>query len=83
MKLGTTGFFSNRLFPTEGLGDPRAGWHYVYPVHEVIFFQPAAWQYLWHTSLLDMTLMGSSGHTSAWWHEASGQGGVSTLIAAV
>ena len=35
MKLGSTGFYSNRLFPTEGLGDPQAGWHYVYPVHEV------------------------------------------------
>ena len=35
MKLGTTGFFSNRVFPTEGLGEPGAGWHYVYPVHEV------------------------------------------------
>ena len=35
MKLGTTGFFSNRIFPTEGLGETEAGWHYVYPVHEV------------------------------------------------
>ena len=35
MKLGTTGFFSNRLFPTDGLGEEKAGWHYVYPVHEV------------------------------------------------
>ncbi|CAL5221709.1 g3950 [Coccomyxa viridis] len=35
MKLGTTGFFSNRIFPTEGLGETKAGWHYVYPVHEV------------------------------------------------
>ena len=35
MKLGTTGFFSNRIFPTEGLGEVDAGWHYVYPVHEV------------------------------------------------
>ena len=35
MELGTTGFFSNRLFPTDGLGEEKAGWHYVYPVHEV------------------------------------------------
>ena len=33
-QLGETGFFSNRVFPTDGLGT-KEGWHYVYPVHEV------------------------------------------------
>ncbi len=46
MKLGTTGFFSNRIFPTEGLGDTKAGWHYVYPVHEVSALAPLHFQSL-------------------------------------
>lgn len=33
-KLGDMGFFSNRVFPTPGLGAP-GGWLYKYPVHEV------------------------------------------------
>lgn len=32
--LSDTGFFSNRVFPTSGIGT-KAGWHYTYPVHEV------------------------------------------------
>ena len=32
-QLAGMGFFSNRVFPTEGLGT-KEGWHYVYPVHE-------------------------------------------------
>ena len=34
--FGDTGFFSNRVFPTDGLGT-KEGWHYVYPVHEARF----------------------------------------------
>ncbi|EIE22202.1 hypothetical protein COCSUDRAFT_42571 [Coccomyxa subellipsoidea C-169] len=33
-KMGDMGFFSNRVFPTPGLGLP-GGWLYKYPVHEV------------------------------------------------
>ena len=33
-KMGDMGFFSNRVFPTAGLGAP-GGWLYKYPVHEV------------------------------------------------
>lgn len=32
--LSATGFLSNRVFPTPGIGT-KAGWHYTYPVHEV------------------------------------------------
>jgi hypothetical protein len=32
-QLEEMGFFSNRVFPTDGLGT-KEGWHYVYPVHE-------------------------------------------------
>ena len=32
--LSDVGFFSNRVFPTPGIGT-KAGWHYTYPVHEV------------------------------------------------
>ncbi len=34
IKLGDMGFFSNRVFPTAGLGTEE-GWKYTYPVHEV------------------------------------------------
>jgi len=34
LTLGTLSFFSNRVFPADGLGTP-AGWKYTYPVHEV------------------------------------------------
>ena len=68
MKLGTTGFFSNRIFPTEGLGDPKAGWHYVYPVHEVSLVHPAAWQCLRHT-LFPSQLGETHSDGSLWSHE--------------
>ena len=34
LTLGQLSFFSNRVFPADGLGTP-AGWKYTYPVHEV------------------------------------------------
>ncbi|KAK9827659.1 hypothetical protein WJX81_004467 [Elliptochloris bilobata] len=34
LTLGQLSFFSNRMFPGDGLGTP-AGWKYTYPVHEV------------------------------------------------
>ena len=33
LTLGQLSFFSNRMFPADGLGTP-AGWKYTYPVHE-------------------------------------------------
>ncbi len=33
LTLGSLSFFSNRVFPADGLGT-RAGWKYTYPVHE-------------------------------------------------
>ena len=33
LTLGTLSFFSNRVFPADGLG-AHAGWKYTYPVHE-------------------------------------------------
>lgn len=41
LTLGQLSFFSNRMFPADGLGTP-AGWKYTYPVHEArVHLNPA------------------------------------------
>lgn len=38
-RLGDMGFYSNRVFPTAGIG-MEGGWLYQYPVHEVNLSYP-------------------------------------------